>query len=280
LVFRIVTLSASTGSGSRDSVGIDNFVINKTGAAASGSGTLGISEAGTATFSGNVLNNTTATLTAASGGTATFSGIVSGAGTVTKTGDGTVTLSGANTYSGGTVVSAGTLAGDTAGVRGAITNNATVNFAITTNGTYSGAMTGTGALTKSGAATLTTTGVNNFSGATTISAGTLLVNGTNANSAVTINSGATLGGSGSVGAVTVNGVIAPGTSVKKVGKFTVSCTEPQIHCGIDTSRWAPLVFHNNSRSIMNALQLIGDRRLIGAAVDHDQFEILECLSKE
>ena len=212
LVFRIVTLSASSGSGSRDSVGIDNFVINKTGGAATGSGTLGISEAGTATFSGNVLNNTAATLTAASNGLATFSGIISGAGWVTKTGDGTVTLSGANTYSGGTVVSAGTLAGDTAGVRGAITNNATVNFAITTNGTYSGAMTGAGALTKSGAATLTTTGVNNFSGATTISAGTLLVNGTNANSAVTINSGATLGGSGSVGAVTVNGVIAPGTS--------------------------------------------------------------------
>ena len=129
LVFRIVTLTGSTGSGNRDSVGIDNFVINTT-TAASGSGTLGIEEAGTATFSGNILNNNNATFTAASGGTATFAGVVSGAGTLNKTGAGTVTLSGAsaNTFTGTTTVSAGTLQLDkTAGVTALSSTNLIVS---------------------------------------------------------------------------------------------------------------------------------------------------------
>jgi autotransporter-associated beta strand protein len=78
-------------------------------AATSGPSTLGINEAGAATFSGNVTILGSATLTAAASGTATFSGILSGAGSVTKAGLGTVTLTGANTYSGGTTISAGKL---------------------------------------------------------------------------------------------------------------------------------------------------------------------------
>jgi len=94
-----------------------------------GSGTLGISEAGTATFSGNIVNNNEATLTAAAGGTATFSGAVSGDGTLNKTGAGTVTLSGAsaNTFTGMTTVSAGTLQLDKTAGTDALAGNLTVN---------------------------------------------------------------------------------------------------------------------------------------------------------
>jgi autotransporter-associated beta strand protein len=132
LVFRVAALSSSTGSGSRDSMAIDNFEINAQGPA-TGSGTLGIEEAGTATFSGNIVNNNEATFTAASGGLATFSGIVSGAGTMQKTGAGTVTLSGAsaNTFSGMTTVSAGTLQLDKTAGTDALAGDVTVNSGAT-----------------------------------------------------------------------------------------------------------------------------------------------------
>jgi fibronectin-binding autotransporter adhesin len=97
-----------------------------------GTGTLGISEVGgSATFSGGVTVNNTATFTAASGGQATFSGVVSGPGTagITKTGAGTVTLSGAsaNTFTGMTTVSAGTLQLDKTAGTDALAGDVTVN---------------------------------------------------------------------------------------------------------------------------------------------------------
>jgi len=87
---------------------------------AGGSGILGIDEAGTATFTGNVVVNNTAELTAATGGTAVFkTGVISGAGSLTKTGNGTVELQGANTFTGSLTLSAGNLKVSTLGAGGA-----------------------------------------------------------------------------------------------------------------------------------------------------------------
>jgi MYXO-CTERM domain-containing protein len=49
------------------------------------------------------------------GSSTTYSGVMSGGGSLTKTGEGTLTLGVANTYSGATVISEGTLALDAAG---------------------------------------------------------------------------------------------------------------------------------------------------------------------
>jgi autotransporter-associated beta strand protein len=74
-------------------------------------------------------------------------------------------------------VSAGTLAGDTNSLQGAITNNAAVEFHQTASGTYAGNMSGTGSLTKTGTGTLTLSGTNTYTGMTTVRSGTLALNG-------------------------------------------------------------------------------------------------------
>ena len=68
------------------------------------------------------------------GASTTYSGVLSGAGALTKAGNGTFTLSGANTFSGGVTVAAGTLALGTGGALAStglvVANGATLNTAL------------------------------------------------------------------------------------------------------------------------------------------------------
>jgi autotransporter-associated beta strand protein len=116
-----------------------------------------------------------------------------GSWSLVKNGAGTTILNGANTYSGGTTVSAGILQGNTTGLQGNITNNASVVFDQAGNGTYAGTMSGSGTLTKAGAGDLTLSGTNGYSGGTIVTAGTLLF-GADANlgaagATITLNGG-------------------------------------------------------------------------------------------
>ncbi len=131
-------------------------------------------------------------ITTESGVSATISSVLAGSNGMTKAGSGTLILSGLNTYTGGTNVNAGTLEGSTTSLQGNIVNNAAVVFNQTTNGTYSGIMSGLGSLTKNGSGTLTLSGANTYSGVTTINAGTLALGANNVigdSSAVTIAGG-------------------------------------------------------------------------------------------
>ena len=146
-----------------------------TGGTTVSSGTL---QGNSTSLQGNILNNAFVLFnqTAALG---TYAGVLSGSGSLTKTGLQTLILSGANTYSGGTAVIEGTLQGDATSLQGNIINNAALVFnQAAVLGTYSGIVSGSGSLTKTGAATLILSGANTYSGGTTVSAGTLQGNST------------------------------------------------------------------------------------------------------
>ncbi|MDB2614200.1 autotransporter-associated beta strand repeat-containing protein, partial [Chlamydiales bacterium] len=103
----------------------------------------------------------------------TYLGVISGTGSLTKTGAQKLTLSGTNTYGGGTTVTAGTLEGTTSSLQGDIFNNAEVIFDQTIFGSYTGVMSGSGALTKAGVGTLLLSGANSYIGGTTVEEGIL-----------------------------------------------------------------------------------------------------------
>ncbi|WP_146618710.1 autotransporter domain-containing protein [Rhodoplanes elegans] len=180
------------------------------------------------------------------GNIVSFASGLTGAGSVTKTGAGTLALGAVNTYSGGTLINGGTLAltgsGSIAASSGVnIATGATFDISATTTGatiktlagaggstvalgaktltlsnassTFAGSLTGTGGLTIAGGVQ-TLTGASTYTGATTVD-GVLYLGsgGAIAGSATTVNTGGLLAGTGTAGSVSVNagGVFAPGT---------------------------------------------------------------------
>ena len=143
----------------------------------------------------------------------TIASLISGTGSLTKSGANTVTLTGANTYSGGTTVSAGILAvgngnaaGDALGA-GNVTiasgatvflrpangqifsNNIADNATLPSNGlqsdgpnnfTLSGILSGAGVFAQSGTGTVTLSGANTFTGAFNLTAGAISLGSANA----------------------------------------------------------------------------------------------------
>ena len=206
-----------SGTGSLLKVGSSTLTL--TGANTYIGGTTvsgGILQGTTTSLQGNIQDNARVTFNQST--TGTYAGIISGTGSLFKLGTGTVILSGANTYSGGTTVSAGVLQGDTTSLQRNIANSANVTFDQTTDGTYSGVMSGSGSLTKIGAGTLSISAANTYTGVTTIDAGRLAVDGS-LSSNVLVGPAGTLGGSGTIGGgVTNQGTVADGNSI---GTLTV-----------------------------------------------------------
>jgi fibronectin-binding autotransporter adhesin len=151
-----------------------------TGGTTINAGTL---QGDTTSLQGNIANNAALMFDQASNGT--YSGVITGTGSLTKSGDGTLSLTGANVYSGGTTISAGALQGDTTSLQGNIADNAALVFNQNSAGTFAGVVSGSGSLTQSGSGVLTLTGVNTYSGGTTISAGTLQIGNGGSSGAIT-----------------------------------------------------------------------------------------------
>ena len=119
-------------------------------------------------------------------GTYDLGNVISGAGTLTNSGAGTVMLTGNSVdFSGTTTVSAGTLQignlsttgvlGGASGVYGSIVNNAALVLKRTGTLTLGNAISGSGTVTNSGSGTVVVTGNNTYTGVTTLAAGSTRV---------------------------------------------------------------------------------------------------------
>ncbi|HMP58783.1 MAG TPA: autotransporter-associated beta strand repeat-containing protein [Gemmatales bacterium] len=171
---------AISGAGSLTQSGTGTLIFTGTNTYSGGTtisaGTLQIGSGGTTgSIAGDVLNNSALAFNRSD--SITFSGVISGSGSLTKQGGGTLILTGANTYAGGTTVSGGTLqigaGGATGAIVGNIANNSGVTFNRSDDLTFSGTISGSGSLLKNGAGKLTLTADNSFAGGTLILAGTL-----------------------------------------------------------------------------------------------------------
>ncbi|PXP53761.1 fibronectin-binding autotransporter adhesin ShdA [Salmonella enterica] len=98
--------------------------------------------------------------------------ILSGSGSLVKTGTGELTLSGDNSYRGGTTITGGTLTADHADSLGSgdIDNSGVLKVG---EGELENTLSGSGSLVKTGTGELTLSGGNDYSGGTTICGGTL-----------------------------------------------------------------------------------------------------------
>jgi autotransporter-associated beta strand protein len=146
---------------------------------------------------------------------------ISGTGTVTQAGSGTIWLTGTNTYTGATTIATGILslgratANGDLGASSHVVNNGTLQIDRTTDLTLTQSISGTGALLKLGAATTTLTGNNTYAGLTSITAGTLRIG--NGGSSGTLGTGATLIGAGARLTFERNDVHTAGNTITGAG---------------------------------------------------------------
>ena len=237
-----VTLGTATltVNGSDDSA-IGGAITGTGALVKSGSGTLVLGGANTYTggttvtagrlvgttesLKGAIANSGNVTVDQTTNGT--LGATITGSGSFTKAGTGTLTLAVPQNYSGGTTVAGGTLAGTTASLRGVITNNAVLQFDQATDGTVAATISGTGGLLKTGAGRLTLGGTTALSGLSTIAQGSLLLTGTLTGSA-RVGAGASLFSSGALGGnatvqsgglFALDGTVGGVVTVEKGGRF-------------------------------------------------------------
>jgi len=224
-----------------------------------------------------------------------YAGVISGTGSVTKNGAGTLTLTANNTYTGATIINEGVLAFSNPGNLGTlgnpiVFNGGTLRYlapssfiarsvsllagggSIDTNGfsvEYRGVASGTGALTKIGAGTLSLTGNNTYTGGTTINGGTLQVGlgGTTGSLAGNIVDNAALVFNRS-DALTYSGVISGTGTLTQLGTGTTTLTGANTLTGATTVSAGTLRVNGSlasaSTTVQNGATLGGTGSIAGA----------------
>ena len=219
---RLDYFGAISGSGTftKEGNGELQFSGNNTytGTTTINAGTL---ELGNGSQNGNlastsIVNNSAFIVDTISGTSQTLVGSLSGSGTFTKQGDGTLILTGTNSsFSGTTTIASGTLQLGNSTTNGAlgstsiVNNSALVVYVVSGTETLSGTISSTGTVTKNGAGTLLLSGANSYSGGTTVSAGTLQAGSNSAFGTGTVTLG---GGTLDVNGCTISNDVAVSTA--------------------------------------------------------------------
>ncbi|MBR2173181.1 autotransporter-associated beta strand repeat-containing protein [Sphingopyxis sp.] len=197
----------------------------------------------------------------------TLTGAISGAGSLTKDGAGTLVLAANNNYAGGTTIRAGRLeigdGGTSGAIAGDVVNGGVFAFNRSDSATYAGLISGGGAIEQMGSGTTILTGNHLFTGGTVISAGTLQLGDGGTTGSITgdvVNNGTLAFDRGDT--VTFAGSISGSGGVGQVGSGTTVLTGGNSYTGA-TDVLAGTLLVNGNQSAATGLTSVASGATLG-----------------